>query len=363
MKVAVDATAIPGQRLGVGVYLTELLRHVSGVDIHVFVRQAHAPELAGLLAGATIHPVAVDNRAARLAWSYSVLPVRVRRLRPDVFFGPHYTLPAGLRVPSVVTFHDPTFFTLPRLHERKKVAFFRRAARAGISRASRVIAVSEYARRGAIEHGGADPDRVDVVSEGIDPRRYRPVVDGPRSRRPFVAFVGALEPRKDVPSAIAAFDEAMELCGTSHEFLIAGPRAWGAAAVDRALADARHAASIRLLGFIPDDEKVTLLQRADCFVYPSIAEGFGVPVLEALACGAPVITTTGSAPEEIAGDAAVLVAPQDRAALRDALVSVLRDEALSAKLRAAGPARASSYTWETAAAATVDVWRRAAEGR
>jgi glycosyltransferase involved in cell wall biosynthesis len=286
-----------------------------------------------------------------------VLPLRVRRLRPDVFHGPHYTLPVGLPCPAVVTFHDPTFFSLPHLHERSKVAYFTRTARTGIKRAARVIAVSEYAKQGAITFAGAEGDRVDVVHGGVDLHRYRP--EAPSGlRAPYILFVGTLEPRKDVPTLIAAYGEL----DTPHELVLAGQPGWGMREIEQAIAAARRT-TIRLAGFVSEDEKLDLYRNASAFVYPSIAEGFGLPMLEAMACGAPVITTTGSAPEEIAGDAAVLVPPQNVTALREALHRLLSDETYAADLRRRGVVRAQRYTWEAAAARTVDVWRRGAERR
>ena len=360
MKVVVDATAMPGLRAGAAHYVIELLRAVDGsdADVHVLVKDADSAELASIVPGAEVHPVRVGGRASRMAWSHTLLARRVNALRPDVFHGPHYTLPSGLRCPSVVTFHDPTFFTHPQLHERTKVAYFTRAARSAVRRAARVIAISQYARRGAVEHAGADPERVDVVLHGVDIERFSPSEDH-RDRPPYVLFVGTLEPRKDVPSLIAAWDEL----DVPHELVIAGQRGWGTDAIDRAIAGARKRDAIRLAGYVPDDELVELYRGADAFVYPTFAEGFGLPVLEAMACGTPVVTTTGSAPEEFATGTALLVQPQDVAALRGALGKVLTEPTLAADLRRRGVERAREHTWTAAARATVDVWRRAAETR
>jgi glycosyltransferase involved in cell wall biosynthesis len=355
VRVAVDATAVPTQRLGAGAYIVELLRHVdaSAVDLHVLVKKSDAAELAKILPDATLHAVSVSNRATRIAWSHVVLPARVRSIAPDVFHGPHYTLPSKLTCASVVTFHDPTFFTMPQVHERKKVAYFTRAARAAVATATRVIAPSEYSRRGAIEHAGASPDRTDVVPEGADLTRYVPteaIVD-----RPYILFVGALEPRKDVPSLIAAYDDL----DTPHDLILVGPPRWGTDAIEVAIAGAKRSATIRRMGYVTEDEKIALYQGASAFVYPSLAEGFGLPIVEGLACGVPVITTTGSSPEEIAKDVGLLVPPHDVPALRDAMHRVLSDEELSSHLRRLGPQRAARYTWAAAASATVEVWRKA----
>lgn len=356
MNVVVDATAMPGLRAGAAQYVVELLRAVdpAAADLHVLVSERDAAELASILPKATMHGVRVGGRAARIAWSHTMLARRVNALKPDVFHGPHYTLPSGLRCPAVVTFHDPTFFSHPHLHERSKVAYFTRTARSGIARAARVIAISEYTRRGAIELAGADPERVDVVLHGVDTERYAPSEEQP-GHDPFVLFVGTLEPRKDVPSLIAAWDE-LDL---PHRLVIAGQRGWGMDAIDRAIAAARKPPLVK--GYVTEDEKVALYRAADAFVYPSIAEGFGLPVLEAMACGTSVVTTMGSAPEEIASGSALLVPPRDVSALRDALARVLTEPTLAADLRRRGVDRARAFTWTRAAEQTVDVWRSAAE--
>lgn len=356
MKVVVDATAMPGLRAGAATYVVELLRAVDpgAADVHVLANRRDAGELGSLLPQVTVHGVRVGGRVSRIAWSHTLLARRVEAMRPDVFHGPHYTLPAGLRCPAVVTFHDPTFFSHPHLHERSKVAYFTRTAHSGIERATRVIAISEYARRGAVELAGADPDRVDVVLHGVDTQRYAPSEEH-RAHDPFVLFVGTLEPRKDVPTLIAAWDGL----DTAHQLVIAGQRGWGLDTIDRAIAAASRRPIMK--GYVSEDEKVDLYRAADAFVYPSIAEGFGLPVLEAMACGTPVVTTMGSAPAEIASGRALLVEPGDIAGLRDAMRTILTDPAVAADLRSRALERARTFTWTSAAEQTVDVWRRAAE--
>jgi glycosyltransferase involved in cell wall biosynthesis len=268
-------------------------------------------------------------------------------------------VPAGIGCPSVVTFHDPTFFTLPQLHERTKLLYFTRAARAGIARAARVIAVSSYARRGAIDHAGADEEKVQVVFEGVDANRYHPAAGAsdPFPFEPYILFVGTIEPRKDVPTLLAAYQGLVQ-SGHPHHLVLAGPSAWGAAEVAAGIKRLRSG-TVHQLSYVPEEQKIELYRRASAFVYPSIAEGFGLPVLEAMACGVPVVTTTGSAPEEIVSDAALLVPPRSPEALREAIARALTDERLIADLRRRAVARARSFTWARTAEATLDVYRAA----
>lgn len=372
MRALLDATAIPAQRVGVGHYVVGLVRALGAredLTLDVLASPSHTLDLA---AGSRvrIHPVSHRTRPQRLVWEQTRLPVRVRKLAPDVFHGPHYTLPPSLRCPAVVTFHDPTFYTMPEVHERAKVTYFRRMAKLGVRRAARVIAVSEYARRGAVEHAGAEPDAVDVVRLGVDPSVYHvrgnETVDARLRARvgvdgPYLFWVGAVEPRKDVPSLVEAF-AALAGDGAPHTLVLAGPPAWGATAVDAAVERSGLASRIVRPGYVSEDEKIALLRGADAFVYPSLAEGFGIQVVEAMACGCPVVTTSGSAPAEVGGDAVEIVPPGAPAALRQAIERVVSDPARAAVMRQRGLERAAGFTWQATAAATADVYRRAAGG-
>lgn len=372
LRVLIDATPIPAQLLGAGHYVVRLIGALAErsdqVDLHVLVKERDRDALAELAPGAALHGVNIGSRPARIAWEQTLLPRRARGLAPDVFHGPHYTLPPALRCPTVVTFHDPTFFTLPQLHERAKVPYFTRMARLGVRRATRVIAVSEYAGNGVIEHAGADPGAVDVVYLGVDLQTYtaRPGPDDERLRAerrvkpPYLFWVGAIEPRKDLPTLVRAFTSLVRE-GAPHSLVLAGPSAWGADALSRAIVGSGFGARIRRLGYVSEPEKIALYRGADALVYPSIAEGFGLQVLEGMACGTPVITTTGSAPEEVGGDAVELAPPHDAEALAAAIRRILEDAARADELRRRGPERAESFPWERTAEHTLASYRRAVQ--
>jgi glycosyltransferase involved in cell wall biosynthesis len=357
MRVLLDARPLPGHRLGVAQYVLRLAEHAARqCDLEVLAKATDRGDFPP--------PVHVSRdlpRPVRLAVELAWDGRRVNRLAPDVFHGVHYTLPRGLRVPAVVTFHDATMLTMPEVHETSKRLFFQRAIPAGIARADQVICVSESARQGAIDHAGADPERTHAIHLAVDHDRYRPA-DGDRPAEvraicdgPYLLWVGALEPRKDVPTLIAAFEL---LAGEiPHHLVLVGPDAWGAEAVTERIAASPVRDRILRTGWVSEDTKADLYRHADAFAYPSLAEGFGLPVLEALACATPTVTTTGSAPEEVAGDAALTIAPQDPPALAAAIGRALGDEA--DRLRRDGPARAAGFTWEATATRTVEVWSRA----
>jgi glycosyltransferase involved in cell wall biosynthesis len=361
MRVLLDARPLPGHRLGVAQYVLRLAELAARqCDLEVLAKASDVGDFPPPVHASRDLPRPL-RLAAELVWDAR----RVNRLGPDVFHGVHYTLPPGLRVPATVTFHDATMLTMPEVHERSKRLWFQRAIPAGTARADRVICVSESARQGAIDHAGADPARTHTVPLAVDHDRYRPA-DGPRPDRiraicegPYLLWVGALEPRKDVPTLVDAFEQ---LAGEiPHALVLVGPDAWGTEAITERIAASPVRDRIVRTGWIDEDTKADLYRHAAAFAYPSLAEGFGLPVLEAMACGTPTVTTTGSAPEEVAGDAALTVAPRHAGALAAAIARALGEEA--ERLRVAGPARAARYTWQATADGTVDVWRWACASR
>jgi glycosyltransferase involved in cell wall biosynthesis len=376
LRVALNATTLGGPRTGVPSYVWALLRELGSrgddVALEVLCRREEAAEIAAVAPEATVDPVRLRTRPVRLAWEHVAMGRRLERSGPDVVHGPHYTLPSGLHRPAVVTFHDPTFFTMPEVHARAKVAYFRRAAREGIRRATRVIAVSASAREGAIAHAGADPAKVDVVPLGVDHAVFRPAADDAErqadaARRRavgvegrYVMWVGAIEPRKDVPTLVRAF--AVMDGAADASLVLSGPPAWGAEQVEAAIRASGTGDRIVRTGFVDEPTKVALLRGAAVFAYPSLAEGFGMQIPEAMACGTPVVTTTGSAPEEVAGGAATLVAPRDVDGLAAALERVLGDDAEARSLRERGLRRAADFSWDATAEGTIATYR-AAVGR
>ncbi len=356
MRVLLDARALPAHRLGVAQYVLRLVEHVAPrCELEVLAKPRDAAELAEL--GARVHEARDLPRPLRLAAEATVDGLLARRHAPDVFHGIHYSLPPLLGVPSTVTFHDATMLTMPEVHEAAKVRWFRHAIPSGVRRADRVVCVSEATRRGAIDAAGADPGRTHVVPLGVDHDRYHPGAGDPALAAavvegPYVLGVGAIEPRKDHPTLVRAFEAVA--AEVPHSLVLAGPDAWGADALDAVLAASPVADRVVRAGWVDEDTKTALYAGADAFAYPSLAEGFGLPVLEALACGTPTVTTTGSACEEVAGDAALLVAPGDVAGLADALRTILLGDA--ARLRDAGPERAASFTWDACAEGHLEVW-------
>jgi glycosyltransferase involved in cell wall biosynthesis len=366
LRVAVDATAVPARLTGAGVYAARLLAGLAARD-DLEVEAFCAPGSAGVLAapGLRLRPVAMAGagRPARIAWTQLRAGRAARRAGADLLHGVHYELPLRAGPPSVVTVHDLTLLTHPEWHEASKVRYFGWAIRRAVAVATRVLCVSATTAADLGERLDVPPDRVDVTPLGTDLRpasaeqveevRRRLGLDGP-----YLLGLGTVEPRKDLLTLVRAFAAlAGEL---PHRLVLAGLAGWGTGALAAAVAASGVGDRILVAGYVPETDKAALLTGADVFAYPSRYEGFGLPVLEAMACATPVVTTTGGSLPEVAGDAATLVDPGDDAALAAAIAKLATDPAARQDAAARGLARAATYTWARCAELTAAAYRHAA---
>ena len=365
LPVALDVSAVPAQPAGAGVYvlrLVEALAATRALDLELVAAVGDHRRWEHAAPEARVHAVAPGRRPVRLAWEQAQAPALARRLG-GLWHGPHYTMPLRADVPTVVTIHDLTFFDHPEWHERAKVVYFRRMIRESAQRADTLVCVSQYTAARLYDLL-APSVPVEVITHGVDHRRFRPgdeddleLLAGLGLRPPFVAFTGTLEPRKNVPALV----RAMARLAPTHpglQLVLAGHRGWGGAEVDAAVATSGLGDRVVNLGYVDDAVLPALYRQAAAVAYPSLEEGFGLPALEALACGAAVVTSSGSAMEEVAGEAALLVRPGDEAGLTEALEALLAGGPEVARRRQAGPVVAKDHTWAQAAGRQVEVYRR-----
>ncbi len=369
LRVAIDCSSIPRQMAGAGVYTYQLVRALAETPgeerIIAFARQGLFDEIAARQK--RLHVVHVDpsSRPARLAWEQTVLPLLLRRLRVRVLHSPHHTTPAALPgVRRVVTVHDVTFMILPQRYPLVRRLYMEGLTRAAVRVADAIITPSQAVRRDVIERLGVPGERVVAVPEAAGPQ-YVPVEDADALGRlrwkhhlptTFILSVGSLEPGKNRGRLLRAYARLRQ-AGVDCPLVIAGQAAWRFERDFELVGRLGLDEHVRFLGYVPDEELPGLYSAATLFVFPSLYEGFGLPVLEAMACGAPVVTSKGSALEEVAGDAALLVDPLDTDALAAAMRRLLSDEAFRGRLRARGLERARQFSWERSAHETRVVYQ------
>lgn len=373
MKVALDVSAVPVRVAGAGRYVVEVARRMPtmGIETTLVTRRHDADRWAEWSPDASLASIVPDGRAARLAYEAWALGVSVPARAADVWHGPHYTMPRRGATPTVVTIHDLTFFSNPEWHERSKVLFFRRAIRHSVEHADVLISVSEFTAR-LISTFFASHVPVVVAPLGVDLARFSPLdVDDEarwaKHRMPmgvrYVFFLGTAEPRKGLDVLLDAFAE-LSRDDLTVELWLAGQSGWGLPGFEGELARHPAASRIRRLGYVDEQLLPVLLRRASVVAYPSRGEGFGLPVLEALACGAPVVTTSDTVMAEVAGTAAALVPVGDAGALAAALVAALtQGEDTRRRAAEAARARAELFTWESAMAAHRRAYDLAKESR
>lgn len=360
MRVLVDATAIPADRGGVGRYVDELVPELvgAGADVVLAVQDRDADYFRRLVPGAQVvaAPATIARRPVRMLWEQSGLPLLARRLRPDVLHSPHYTMPLVSGVPVVVTLHDATFFTTPELHLRSKAVFFRTATRIAVRRAAAIVVPSRATRDEVVRVAGADRDLFTVAHHGVDHGRFHPTSMQEQARvrqtldigdLPYVAFLGTLEPRKNVPALVRAWVRSCADLESPPALVLAGGRGWDAE-IDAAIARVPRQLTVRRPGYLPLDDLPGFLAGATVLAYPSLGEGFGLPVLEAMACGATVLTTRELSLPEVGGDA-VAYCGTSVDEIADGLSALLGDPGRRAELAAAAATRAGDFTWASAA--------------
>ena len=357
MKLALDATySMDPRPSGVAVYsrrlIAELMRIGGRHRLSLFYRPHRF--LAAL-------PRSNHRGACKLPLSDRLLGLMSRFF--SVFHGLNQRLPRCRLPASVATFHDlfvlTAEYSTPEFR-RRFAAFAQDAA----GRADVIIAVSDHTRRQVVSLLGRPGNQVTVVPHGVDPPRAASPEQIDRLRRRldlrgrFLLHVGALQERKNILRLLTAFEQGPK----DLDLVLAGSSGFGAAAILERIARSPARERIRHLGYVDDFTRAALLRSATALAFPSLDEGFGLPVLEAMAAGLPVLTSNRSALPEVAGDAAVLVDPFDVDAIREGLTSLTEDEALQGRLREAGLRRAAQFTWERTALSVLKIYESVASG-
>ena len=374
LRVALDLTPLPSAKAGVGRYALGLLKGLlkaiedGRVQLVCIVTPRDVEEVLAQAPGAEIIEAGpfLLGRAGRIAWEQTVLPALLKKCRADLFHGIHYTVALRSRLPQTVVFHDPTFWTNPAVHTRLKVAYFRRMAWLASKRVRLVFTVSNWSKNTLCAVLRLPPEKVRVTYHGVDEsllerasqeeiQRFRDSIAASDAK--LIVFIGTIEPRKNIPRLAMAVELLRERIKDQSVLLaVAGQRGWMTNESEKWLERGERQGWIRRLGYVDEAQKRLLLQSADAFVYPSLAEGFGIPIVEAFASGTPVVTSNRGATAEIANGAAVLINPYDVVEMTRAMEKILCDPAKAERLRELGAARASEFTWEKTAQSTMEGW-------
>lgn len=371
MRLAIDYTSAVWQGAGIGRYtraiVGALLRRDGENRYHLVYPRglpgrpapflAHTAALRQAHPNVRLHPLPLSDRYTAILWQRLRLPIPIEALCGplDLFYSPDFVLPPQLRGRRVVTVHDLAYLVYPQCAVPTLGWYLHRAVPRSVARADLVLADSQSSRQDVIRLLGVPPARVRVVPLGVDPA-YRPLADRSlleevRARyglpERFLLCVGTIEPRKNLPrlmEALAGLPEAERL-----PLVVAGKPGWLYEESFTSVARFGLGKWVHFLGFVPESDLPPLYNLATALAYPSLYEGFGLPPLEAMACGTPVLTSRASSLPEVVDEAAVLVEPQEAASIREGLRTILRDGALRERLRAAGLERARAFTWDRAA--------------
>lgn len=363
MRLALDITALLDARTGVGEVTHQLLTHLARrdeVDVVAYsVSWRGRDQLDGLVpSGVDVAHRPMAARVLRQLWRHAdAPPIEWWTGAIDVVHGVNFVVPPSRRAVEICTVHDLTCVRFPELCTKDVLQYPGLIARA-VRRGAHVHTASAFVAGEVIEHFGVDPAKVHVVHNGVadvasgDAEAGRRLAGGSR----YVLALGTVEPRKDLPTLVRAFD-AVAAKDADVRLVLAGPDGWGVDALAAALNAAHHRSRIVRVGWVDDRVRADLLAGATVLAYPSIYEGFGFPPLEAMAAGTPVATTRAGSLPEILGDAALLVDPADVDGLAAALTELLNDDARRVSLIAAGRAQVARYGWERATDELTQVYR------
>ncbi len=306
------------------------------------------------------------NRLFKGVWENLLVPLTVCADRLDLVHFPRFAVPRIRASRTLVTIHDLAFYRCPDTLTPRGQRYFAQATAQAVRRADAVIAVSNQTRQDLLDIYPISPDRVHVVYNGVESRFCPgdPASARERIRRTYgveggyILFLGTLEPRKNVVGLLNAYALLRETGAGDLPLVLAGRKGWLYERIFQAVEDLNLASHVHFLNHVPHADLPDLYRAAQVFAYPSFYEGFGIPVVDALACGVPVVTSNTSSLPEVTGDAALLVDPNDPEAIADALRRLIEDRALADALRQRGPRQAARFSWDRAAGETLDIYRR-----
>jgi glycosyltransferase involved in cell wall biosynthesis len=380
LRIGIDYTSAAHQRAGIGRYTRGIVGALAALDTaHTFTLVVAGSEKdAEASEGREIGPEQASNfRIRRLPlnhrfwtviWHRLHLPLPVDLITGpvDVFHSPDYVLPPLSQGKKVVTVHDLSFLRFPEGAEPRLRRYLSAAVPRIVREADLVLGDSENTKQDIVEFFGVNPDKVKVVYPGVDPA-FRPIKDPQalaaarelyRLDSPFILCVGTLEPRKNLTTLLDAYAALRSGGEVDHKLVIAGGKGWLYDGIFSRAAELSLQDDVAFLGYVAEEHLPALYCLSDLLVFPSLYEGFGLPPLEAMACGTPVITSDSSALPEVVGQAALMVRAEDGEALAEAIKTLLADSDLRKDLVSKGLSRAAEFTWRASGEKLLTVYER-----
>lgn len=375
MKIALNALQVRGAKSGVGHYIACLLEALLEIDpTHRYLVLANPYNYFNYQFRSPNYQLEVWGSRARaktlrLLYEYAFLPSALKRRKVDLFHGPSNLLPLRKVAPYVLTIHDMSYFVDPKRYTRMKVRYWHAVTFRSARLADCIITDSAYSKHDIVKYLDYPSEKIRVIPMAAH-RRFRPIrnqeaLEEFRNRygltHPYILSVGTLEPGKNLVRVVRAFARLRSKGAGDFHLLLVGDKGWLYHDIFAEVQRCGLQEQVRALGHIPDDDLPLAYNCAELFVFPSLNEGFGLPILEAMACGVPVVTSDCSALPEVAGDAACLVDPYDEAAIAEGMESVLADESKRKGLIERGLSRSAMFSWERTARETLEVYQVVAQ--
>ena len=369
-RIGIDYTSAVRQGAGIGRYTRGLVKALAELDRanRYVLFSAGRPADGSWPSNFCLRHLPLTDRHLAIIWQRLRLPLPVELItgRVDIFHSPDFVLPPVLGARTVLTVHDLSFMRFPECSSAPLLAYLMNAVPRSVARADVILADSCSTMEDLVELLGVERERVTVVYAGVE-KRFRPqreemVLAEVRQRygisRPFVLGLGTLQPRKNFSRLIRAYALLRERHNVPHQLVIGGGRGWLYDEIDNTIRSLKLKGDVLLIGFVEDRDLPALYTAADVFAFPSLYEGFGLPVLESMGCGTPVVTSCVASLPEVAGNAALLIQPEDEEALADTLWRLISDQELRQTLRQRGFQQVKRFTWERAASKLLQVYAR-----
>jgi len=365
VRIGIDAQPLGGEKSGVGYYTEQLIRALEIVErkneyVLFSTRDFDLP-----LSDATRFRKRITPYVWGYAWMQVGQPVQILRERLDVYHGPNFVVPLAAPCPTVVTVHDLSSFIMREKHRWMNNVIQRVLVPPSARRSRAIIAVSETTRNDVVRILGVPERKIRVIPEAVD-RIFEPVEDNVSRDRvlrklglpqKYILFLGTLEPRKNIPTLMEAYARLIHSGDIDHWLVLAGGQGWGGDAIQQKMRSLGIEAHVKFTGYVDREDMPALYSMADVFVYPSLYEGFGLPPLEAMACGIPTIVSDGSSLNSVVADAGLKIDPLNVSSLADAMRRVLFDQSLRRELVHRGKKRVQCYSWEATARETLALYQ------